>query len=173
MRARLFRLLARRRVTLGFVSGVGVLYFARPTWRSLAVGALVGLAGEAFRIWAAGHLEKSREVTSSGPYRFTRHPLYLGSSVMAVGVAIGCRSAVVAVLVAVYMSVTLVAAIRAEEAFLRERFGDAYDAYAEARAPSVERRFSVDRAWRNREYRALTGLLLFLLLLVVRMLLGR
>ena len=73
------------------------------------------------------------------------------------------------VLVVVYMTLTLAAAIRTEEAFLRERFGDAYDAYSEARGPRVERRFSFERAWRNREYRALGGLALFLCLLVLRM----
>lgn len=169
----LVRVLARRRVTLGFIIAVAVLYFAAPTWRSLAFGAVVGLTGEAIRIWAAGHLEKSREVTTSGPYRFTRHPLYLGSSVMALGIAIGCRSLVVAVLVLVYMATTIAAAIRTEEAFLRERFGDAYDAYAEARAPRVERQFAFERAWRNREYRALGGLALALLLLVLRLWLAR
>jgi phospholipid methyltransferase len=167
----LTRHLARRRVTLGFVFAIGVLYFARPTPRSLALGAAVGLIGEAIRIWAAGHLEKSREVTSSGPYRFTRHPLYLGSSIMAIGVAIGCRSYVVTALVLIYMCSTLAAAIRSEEAFLRERFGDAYDAYADARAPHVERAFSVERVWRNKEYRALVGLALFLGLLALKMLL--
>jgi protein-S-isoprenylcysteine O-methyltransferase Ste14 len=159
-------------VTIGFACAIGVLYFARPTPQSLALGAIVGLFGEAIRIWAAGHLEKSREVTSSGPYRVTRHPLYLGSSIMAIGVAIGCRSLPVAILVLIYMGVTLAAAIRTEEAFLRERFGDAYDAYADARAPHVKRQFSIERAWRNREYRAFIGLLLFLLLLTLRMWIG-
>ena len=168
----LTRHLARRRVTLGFVFAIGVLYFARPTPHSLALGAAVGLVGEAIRIWAAGHLEKSREVTSSGPYRFTRHPLYLGSSIMALGVAVGCRSYVVAALVLLYMGATLAAAIRTEEAFLRERFGDAYDAYADARAPHVERAFSVERVWRNKEYRALVGLALFLGLLALKMVLA-
>ncbi len=166
----LSQVLARRRVTLGFVFAVAVVYFARPTWTSIVAGAGVAMVGEAIRIWAAGHLEKSREVTTSGPYRFTRHPLYLGSSVMSAGVAIGCRSLVVAALVAAYMTLTIAAAIRTEEAFLRERFGDAYDAYAEARAPHVERRFSLERAWRNREYRACAGLVLFILLLAGRLL---
>lgn len=169
----LARVLARRRVTLGFVFAIGVLYFASPTRASLLAGAVIGLVGESIRIWAAGHLEKSREVTTSGPYRFTRHPLYLGSSVMALGIAVGCRSIVVAVLVFVYMATTIGAAIRTEEAFLRARFGDAYDAYAEARAPRVARRFSFERAWRNKEYRALVGLIVALLLLVFRAWLAR
>jgi protein-S-isoprenylcysteine O-methyltransferase Ste14 len=169
----LARVLARRRVTLGFVFAVGVLYFASPTRESLLAGAAIGVVGEAIRVWAAGHLEKSREVTTSGPYRFTRHPLYLGSSIMALGIAVGCRSILVAVLVVLYMATTIAAAIRMEEAFLRARFGDAYDAYAEARAPHVERRFSFERAWRNKEYRAMIGLAVAMLLLVFRAWLAR
>jgi protein-S-isoprenylcysteine O-methyltransferase Ste14 len=160
--------LARRRVALGFVFGIAAIYFARPTWASLAAGAAVALVGQAVRLWAAGHLEKSREVTTSGPYQFTRHPLYVGSSIMAIGVAIGCRSLLVAAVVALYMASTITAAIRSEEAFLRERFGDAYDAYAQSRGPRVARRFSWERARRNKEYRAMTGLLLFLVVLAAR-----
>ena len=160
--------LARRRVALGFVSGAAVVWLAQPTWRSLALGAAVALIGQAVRLWAAGHLEKSREVTASGPYRFTRHPLYVGSSIMAMGVAVGCRSIVVGLLVGVYMASTITAAIRSEEAFLRERFGDAYDAYAQSRGPQVARRFSWERAWRNKEYRSFTGLILFLAVLAAR-----
>jgi protein-S-isoprenylcysteine O-methyltransferase Ste14 len=165
--------LARQRVTLGFLFAVVVLYFADPSWVSLAAGAGIAAIGEALRFWAAGHLEKSREVTTSGPYRFTRHPLYVGSSIMGVGVAVGCRSLLVAALVGLYLGSTLAAAIRTEEAFLRSRFGDAYDAYAESRTPRVAREFSLERAWRNREYRAMGGLVLFLGLLVGRMLIGR
>ena len=152
------RLLARLRVPLGFVFGVVALVLARPTWTFIAAGAAIGLIGEGIRVWAAGHLEKSREVTKSGPYRFTRHPLYVGSSIMAAGLAIAVHSWIVATLIAVHMAVTITAAIRTEEAFLRERFGDEYDAYADDRAPAMERSFSIERAWRNREYRAMVGL---------------
>src|SRR6476620_11935209 len=102
----LARALARRRVTLGFVFAIAVLCFASPSRDSLIAGAAIGVLGEAIRIWAAGHLEKSREVTTSGPYRFTRHPLYLGSSIMALGVAVGCRSVIATVRVVVYMTLT-------------------------------------------------------------------
>jgi protein-S-isoprenylcysteine O-methyltransferase Ste14 len=160
--------LARRRVALGFVFGAAVVYLAQPTWRSLSLGAAVALVGQAVRLWAAGHLEKSREVTTSGPYQFTRHPLYVGSSIMALGVAVGCRSWVVAALVSLYMATTIAAAVRSEEVFLRERFGDAYDAYAESRGTRVSRPFSWERAWRNKEYRSVTGLILFLVVLAGR-----
>ena len=159
--------LARRRVALGFLFGAAVVMLARPTWRSLAAGAAVAVVGQAVRVWAAGHLEKSREVTSSGPYQFTRHPLYVGSSIMALGVAIGAGSLAVALLVLTYMAATISAAIRSEEAFLRQRFGDAYDAYAESRGAPVARRFSWERAWRNKEYRSVTGLVLFLAVLAL------
>jgi len=162
------RRLARLRVPLGFLFAVAVLYLARPTFGTIAAGTLVGVLGEAIRFWAAGHLEKSREVTQSGPYRFTRHPLYVGSCIMALGVAIGTASWAVFALVALYMGATIWAAIRTEEAFLRERFGDHYDAYAQSRAPAVERPFSLERAWRNREYRAMSGLVAAIALLAAK-----
>ena len=116
------------------------------------------MAGEVIRLWAAGHIEKSREVTRSGPYRFTRHPLYVGSSVIALGVVIAARSVVLGVLAAIYLAVTLTAAVRTEEATLRRDFGDAYDRYRRSESEPMRRSFSLQRAWRNREYRAVLGL---------------
>lgn len=152
-------LLARRRVFLGFVSALVVAGLAQPTWTSWVRGLAVALVGEAIRIWASGHLEKSREVTRSGPYRWTRHPLYAGSSVIAAGVVIASMSVAVAVVTVVYLGATLTAAIRTEEAFLRQAFGDTYDRYASSRADPMPRRFSLARAMRNREYRAVLGVL--------------
>lgn len=153
--------LARHRVRLGFLAAIGAFALARPTLVSVAWGAAVAALGEALRIWAAGHLEKGREVTSSGPYALTRHPLYLGSSLIALGLAVASASAIVAAIVIGYMTLTLTAAIRTEEAHLTEKFGAAYPAYRAGQA-SVERRFSLERAMRNREYRAAAGVLLVL-----------
>src|SRR4051812_36087905 len=100
------RLLARWRVTLGFVVALLVIVFAAPTWATWRIGLMVAIAGEAIRVWAAGHLEKSREVTRSGPYRWTRHPLYFGSSVIALGVIVAAHSHFVAVAGVVYMVTT-------------------------------------------------------------------
>ena len=163
------RALARRRVPLGFVAAAAAVLLARPTPESWLTGLSVALVGEAFRLWAAGHLEKSREVTRSGPYRFTGHPLYVGSSVLALGVVIASRSLVVAAIAAVYMGATIAAAIRTEEAFLRETFGATYDEYRAARAAPMARRFSFARAMRNREYRAGAGLLGGFALLALKM----
>jgi protein-S-isoprenylcysteine O-methyltransferase Ste14 len=150
--------LARRRVPLGLVVAIVTLFIAQPTWVTWRVGLTIAALGEAVRIWAAGHLEKSREVTRSGPYRWSRHPLYAGSTIMALGIVIASRSLIVAMLATIYMATTLTAAIRSEEAFLTRAFGDAYDQYRESRATPMERRFSLARAMRNREYRAAAGL---------------
>lgn len=153
------RVLARWRVSLGYVLGIVAFWYTDPTVISLAIGGAIGAAGEAIRVWAAGHLEKGREVTNTGPYALTRHPLYLGSSIMGVGLAVAGNSIFVAVLVLTYLAVTITAAIRSEEAHLTEKFGANYPAYRQGAAPARTRRFSLERATRNREYRALAGLI--------------
>ena len=159
------RRLAKYRVRLGFLAALGALWLARPTARSLAAGAAIAVAGEVVRIWAAGHLEKGREVTASGPYRLSRHPLYLGSALIALGFAVASASVWASVLVVGYLTLTYAAAIRSEEAHLTEKFGAAYPEYKVGLSTDVERRFSVERVMRNREYRAMAGLVLVLALL--------
>jgi len=157
--------IARRRVAAGFVFGVLAFWLAQPTPRTLVIGTVLAIAGEALRVWAAGHLEKGREVTSSGPYAVTRHPLYLGSALIATGIAIASARPIVVVAVGAYLAVTITAAIRTEEAQLTERFGPQYPAYRDGRSPVAARRFSAARVLRNREYRALLGLVVALALL--------
>ncbi len=132
------------------------------------IGGIIAVAGEALRIWAAGHLEKGREVTISGPYRVTRHPLYAGSTLIGVGLAIAAANFAVAAIVIGYLVVTLTAAIRTEEAHLTEKFGSAYPEYRAGRTAGATRSFSVERAIRNREYRAAIGVLLVLLALYLK-----
>ncbi|HEX6973927.1 MAG TPA: isoprenylcysteine carboxylmethyltransferase family protein [Vicinamibacterales bacterium] len=163
--------LARLRVSLGFLFALVALWLATPTAASLAIGGVIAIAGELIRIWAAGHLEKGREVTSSGPYAFTRHPLYLGSSVMGIGLAIASASVIVGAVVVLYLVVTLTAAIRTEEAHLTEKFGAAYPDYRSGRL-AVERPFSLARAMRNREYRAVIGLAVAFAVLAFKIYLG-
>ncbi len=162
--------LARWRVPLGYLLALVVIVLAAPTALSLIVGATVGALGELLRLWAAGHLEKGREVTRTGPYAFTRHPLYAGSSIMGLGFAIAAHSVAVAAMVFVYLGVTIAAAVRSEEAHLTEKFGESYPAYREGRAAPAARRFSFERAWRNREYRAMAGFAAVLAVLAVRLL---
>jgi hypothetical protein len=135
---------------------------------ALAAGSVIACAGEALRIWAAGHLYKSREVTASGPYRLFAHPLYVGSSIIGTGVSVASGSIAAAVIVAAYLAATFIAAIRTEEAFLRRAFGDRYDLYRRAGQIDERRRFSLEQAIANREYRALVGVVAALLLLAAK-----
>ncbi|MFT3828051.1 MAG: isoprenylcysteine carboxylmethyltransferase family protein [Chitinophagaceae bacterium] len=139
---------------LGFAFALLVMWLASPTGILLFAGGLVAAVGEALRIWAAGHLNKSREVTSSGPYRWFAHPLYVGSSIMGVGLAIASGSAIVALLIALYLGSTITAAVRSEEAFLRQKFGDRYDRYRRGELgprddAAATRRFTIDQAMAN------------------------
>jgi hypothetical protein len=169
---RVTALLARLRVPLGFLFGAFVLAAARPTRASLLAGAAVAALGESLRIWAAGHLNKSQEVTSSGPYRWLAHPLYVGSAIMGVGLAIASANVVVAVGIGLYLVTTMAAAVGSEETFLRERFGDRYERYRRgevgADPDGLSRRFSLARVTANREHRAAVGLLVAVLLLVLK-----
>jgi protein-S-isoprenylcysteine O-methyltransferase Ste14 len=161
--------IARRRVALGFVCGAIAAWLAHPTSGSMIAGLAAAAIGEALRIWAAGHLEKGREVTMTGPYRFTRHPLYLGSTIMGLGLAIAAHRVSVGVLVLGYLAITLAAAISREEAHLTEKFGATYPAYRDGIARADARRFSVRRAVKNREYRALIGFFVAFALLALRL----
>jgi protein-S-isoprenylcysteine O-methyltransferase Ste14 len=166
------RWLARWRVTLGFILGAFVLGLAHPSPNSLLAGIPIALAGEALRVWAAGHLEKSREVTATGPYRWTRHPLYLGSTLLGAGLAIASSNLLVTAIVVIYLAVTLTAAARSEERHLEAKFGEAYDVYRRGATVAVPRRFSWERARRNREHGTIAGVLAVAAFLVVRAILG-
>ena len=166
----MLRRIARLRVPLGFLFGIVALWLATPTFTTLMWGTVVALTGEMVRIWAAGHLEKGREVTRSGPYRVTRHPLYLGSTLIGIGLTIAAANIWVASIVLAYLAVTLTAAIRTEEAHLTEKFGAAYPDYRAGRGEAVSRSFSLDRALRtNREYRAAAGVLVVLAVLWIKL----
>jgi len=160
--------LARLRVPLGFLSAAVALWLVQPTSTSLAVGMAIALAGEAIRVWAAGHIDKGREITTSGPYRFVRHPLYCGSAVIGIGFAVASRSWLVVGIVVLYLGLTLMAAIRTEEATLDNRFDGEYTEYREGRLAVTARRFQWVRAWKNREYRAVVGLAVVTGFLIVR-----
>jgi protein-S-isoprenylcysteine O-methyltransferase Ste14 len=165
----MFSSLARWRVPIGFVLAAIVLWLARPTPQSVVIGGLITVPGELLRLWAAGHIDKGREVTRSGPYRWVRHPLYLGSTVMGVGFAVAAARLVPALMVGTYLVVAFGVAIRTEEAALGARFGGEYAAYRAGVSAPVARPWRLDRVIANREYRAAAGLALALALLVLRM----
>ncbi len=163
---------ARLRVTVGFGVAAAAFWLARPSWLSLGLGATAALVGESLRVWAAGHLEKGLEVTTSGPYRWMRHPLYVGSSLLGAGFAVAARHPMAAALVVMYLVVSLSVAVRLEEATLRVKFGDAYDRYLAGTAGRAHRRCSLDRVRRNGEVQTILGVLAALAMLATKVLLA-
>ncbi|HEY7509603.1 MAG TPA: isoprenylcysteine carboxylmethyltransferase family protein [Vicinamibacteria bacterium] len=170
-------MISRLRVPAGYVLGVLVLALARPSARSLLLAVPLVAAGEALRVWASGHLEKTRTLATGGPYAHTRNPLYLGSALLAVGVAVVSASTPVVLAVIAYFLAFYPAVIREEAAFLRERFGSAYEAWAASvplfwprLSPGGPRasRFEWARVGANREWRTAAALPLVALLLYAR-----
>ncbi len=123
------RIARRIRVPLGFGFALFYLWIARPSWTSLAVGTAVAVPGILLRALASGHVKKNEELTTSGPYAYTRNPLYLGSLIMAAGFAIAARSLWVLLLMLMIFYSIYLPVIRGEEAFLRQRF-PSFDEYA-------------------------------------------
>ncbi len=162
----------RSRVAVGFAVAAAAFWLARPSGWSLVLGAALGLAGACLRGWAAGHLEKGTEVTTSGPYRWMRHPLYAGSTLLGLGFAVAARHPAAAALTILYLAVSLPLAARFEETRLRAEFGDLYDRYAQGTGGAADRRWSMARAAGNREGRALAGALAALALLGLKALLA-
>lgn len=173
------RVARRIRVPLGFVFAILYFWLARPTWRSLALGAVLIVPGLLVRALASGHVRKNEALATSGPYAYTRNPLYLGSLLMGIGFAMAARSWWVAVaLVAMFFAI-YVPVIRSEEAFLRERFPE-FDGYAK-RVPRMLPRitpafrdhsaggFSMQLYRKHREYNALLGSAALVAALVVKM----
>src|SRR6266567_5974783 len=123
------RVARRIRVPLGFVFAVLYFWLAHPTWRWLALGALLIVPGLLIRALASGHVRKNEALATSGPYAYTRNPLYLGSLLIGVGFAAAARSLWVTALLVVMFFAIYLPVIRGEEVYLRQRFPE-FEAYA-------------------------------------------
>lgn len=178
--------IARRiRVPLGFIFAVVYFWLARPNWRSLMLGALVVVPGLLVRALASGHVRKNESLATSGPYAYTRNPLYLGSLLMGVGFAAASRSWWVGVALLAMFFVIYLPVIHGEEAFLRQKFPE-YDAYA-GRVPRMFPRltpnsendreassgFSLSLYLKHREYNALIGAVAMIGGLIAKMMVFR
>jgi len=95
----------RWRVRLGYPLAIAVLWFSQPTPGWILLGALIGIAGLLVRAYAAGYLHKQEILSVTGPYAYTRNPLYLGSAVLALGAGIAMRSWLSAAILIVYFAV--------------------------------------------------------------------
>jgi protein-S-isoprenylcysteine O-methyltransferase Ste14 len=180
--------IARRiRVPLGFVFAGVFLWLARPTWQTMLASLLLVAPGVWLRAYAAGYVRKNAELTRTGPYAYTRNPLYLGSMMIAFGFAAAAGSWVILIVLAVLFAVIYLPTIRSEETYLREHFAG-FDEYAAkvprllprltaAEFPAHENasggRFSAVQWRHHREYNALMGAGAIYLALAVRLFLHR
>lgn len=168
---------ARRiRVPTGFVFAAVYLWLAHPRWVTLAAGGAIALAGIAIRALASGHVKKNTELTTTGPYGYTRNPLYLGSLILGAGFAVAAWNWIIAaIMVAIFIAI-YIPVIRSEEAFLRQTFAG-YDDYARQvprllpRLTRASERgaFSRELYWKHREYNALLGTAAVLGALVIKL----
>lgn len=164
--------IARRiRVPLGFAFAAVFLWLARPTWQSMLGSVLLVMPGLWLRGYAAGYVRKNSELTTTGPYAYTRNPLYLGSMMIAFGFAAGSgRWMIVVALAALFLAI-YVPTIVSEEEFLRGQF-PGFDAYAtkvprllprltpaktDARAQGATGNFSKQLYLHHREYNSAMG----------------
>lgn len=178
------RIARRIRVPLGFCFAALFLWLARPTWYTLALSSLFVLPGLWLRSYAAGYVRKNAELTTSGPYAYTRNPLYLGSMMIAFGFAAAARSMVIVSVLVVLFVVIYLPTIRSEETFLQGAFPEfaAYSRRVPRLLPRLRSRgtqlpsagFDRARYRHHREYNSAIGTLAIYAALVVKLvLLGR
>jgi protein-S-isoprenylcysteine O-methyltransferase Ste14 len=173
------QILARWRVRLGYLLAILVLWVSRPVPRSILYGAILGAIGLFVRARAAGYLHKQQVLTVTGPYAHTRNPLYLGSAILALGVAFAANSWIAGMILFAYFATVYSVVMRREEQELRQLHGDAFDEYARtvplflprltsAKLPTASSgAFSFAQYKKNQEYRAAIGFLLLLIVFVV------
>jgi len=171
-------------VPLGFVFAVLYFWLARPSWRFLALGAILILPGLLIRASASGHVRKNEALATSGPYAYTRNPLYLGSLLIGIGFAVAARSWWVGIVLVLMFFAIYLPVIRDEEAFLRQKFPD-FEEYARrvprmfpkimpgSREQAPNDGFSFDLYLKHREYNALLGALGMVGALIGKMMLLR
>jgi protein-S-isoprenylcysteine O-methyltransferase Ste14 len=158
------RIARRIRVPVGFVFAAFYLWRARPSWACMAVGGVIVVIGIALRAYASGYLRKATELTTTGPYAYTRNPLYLGSLIIAAGFALAARSLWIALAMALFFIAIYLPVISDEEQFLRSQF-PGFEEYAQ-RVPRLLPRlsatgprgeFSLPLYLKHREYNAALG----------------
>jgi protein-S-isoprenylcysteine O-methyltransferase Ste14 len=162
------------------VVGALVLWLARANALSILLSLPLVVGGEALRLWASGHIEKTRRLATGGPYAYTRNPLYVGSLLLALGMASASASSWVVLAVAAYLVAFYPSVIREEASFLRQTFPEEYGLWARdvplflprlnAAGPRATT-FAWSRVAANREWRTAIALPVVIALLWARALL--
>jgi protein-S-isoprenylcysteine O-methyltransferase Ste14 len=124
---------------------------AEPIPALAAVGLVIGLAGELFRLYASGFIVKNQELATDGAYRFVRHPLYTGNILLVLGFALASSRWWAVPLALFFFWFYYPTAIEYEDRKLRRIFGAAWEAWS-ARTPALLPRLGAasprgDRRW--------------------------
>lgn len=120
---------------------VGAFALGEPTPLSLLIGGLICLGGEILRIFVAGFGHNVGQIVLCGPYRFVRHPYFLGTGLMFIGIAIASRSAFITAFAMALMVLSHRKYARRDEDQLKKSLGPDYGLYV-ATVPAV-----VPRIW--------------------------
>ena len=169
----------RWRVPLGFACAALFFFLAQARPWTLIVGGLVALPGLALRAWAMGHLRKNDALATTGPYAYTRNPLYLGSFVIGLGFTIAAGRLILGLIFAALFLGIYVPVMRVETRTLAELFGKDYRDYAAAvplflprvtayRAGATVTKYDPALYLRYREHQAAIGLVVAWLLLAIK-----
>lgn len=164
--------LQRWRVPLGFVCAVAFIILARPSPLTLAIGGAISLIGLGVRAWSAGHIRKNAVLATTGPYAYTRNPLYAGSFLLGLGFTVaGGRLILAALFAALFLGIYF-PVMRVEAKSLAEKFGEDFRRYEQAvplffprltpyhAAEATAANFDHELYLRYREYRAALGLVI-------------
>ncbi len=171
-------LLQRLRVPLGFLTAILFLIFSQPSWRTILIGAPIVLCGVAIRAWASGHLRKNAELAVSGPYAYTRNPLYVGSFILAIGIVICGGSWWLAILLLGFFLAVYLPVMQAEVADMHKLFPQDFPDY-EKNVPlflprftpwkkGAGQRFDQSLYLKYREYRASIGVAVVVGILILK-----
>ncbi|MFQ6083523.1 MAG: methyltransferase family protein [Candidatus Aminicenantia bacterium] len=168
----------RLRVPTGFLGAILILIVARPSLLTIIVGAIISLFGFSLRAWASGHIEKEKNLTISGPYQFTRNPLYLGNFILGISLSISSNSWLGILIFLIYFVTFYPVAIAREVEKMKQLFPEEYKKY-QSKVPTFfpnlkislglgNKKFSGKLYLKNKEYRALLGGLVIWAILLLK-----
>jgi protein-S-isoprenylcysteine O-methyltransferase Ste14 len=163
------KLTQKTRVPIGTVLGIIFLILMHPSVRSLCIGSIIAILGASLRLWAAGHIDKGKALAQSGPYAYTRNPLYFGSFFMALGIILAGQGYWLLLPFGIFYGAFYLPVMRAEEQDLYKAYGDQFLEYSRQvslffpvfrKTDAAASKFLWARVLKNREHHNLISLIL-------------
>ena len=170
-------IIIRYRSFVGILCLIALLYLAKPSPVSVAVGFFFIIAGMFFRAWASGYINKDKELATDGPFSLTRNPLYFGNFILGLGIAIaGNNEYSYGIFFCFYLSFFPFLMV-IEHKRMKEKFGEAYEKYAgnlHSFFPKIKKikkgEYNISYYMKNREYRVLYFSLFVIAIMILKVL---